>query len=169
MTNLIRGLVIAFSVLASPLTLAQDISGNYTLDISQDPGADDCVWEGDLTLNQTGGNPGSFSGSAAVTVVSGPCFPFSGTVTGTINGTVLDIGVGVSGLGTAVFTGNVTGSGDLSGTWAGLGLTGVWSAAREEEREGLAAVPTMTTWSLLALMLLMVGVALRHRSRFNQA
>ena len=117
------------SFLALPVA-AQDISGSYTLDVAQDPGADDCVWAGTLTLNQSGGNPGTFTGTGDVDVTAGPCVDFTGTVTGSINGSALTIGVGTGGLGTVNFTGTVTSADSIGGSWSGLGLTGTWSASR---------------------------------------
>lgn len=137
---------------------AQDITGDYALTVSQDPGADDCVWEGNLNLVQSGGNPGTFTGAASVAIVSGPgpCSGFSGSVTGSITGSTLTIGVGISGLGTATFTGAVVGPDDLSGTWSGLGLTGTWSAARLPASH---AVPAAPLWALagMSLLLLLFG------------
>ncbi|MEM6545606.1 MAG: hypothetical protein AAF680_11910, partial [Pseudomonadota bacterium] len=108
----------------------QDVSGSYSLTVAQDPGADDCIWAGTLTLVQAGGNPGTFSGVGDVELTSGGgfCTDFNGTVTGNISGTSLTIGVGTSGFGSIDFTGTVMGGGMIGGTWDGLGLTGTWSA-----------------------------------------
>ena len=162
MKGIIRQLLIVCTFLGSASLYAQDVTGDYTLNVSQDPGASDCVWEGDLSLIQSGGNPGTFTGSASLSPVSGPCPGFSGTVSGTINGSALEIGVAVGGLGNATFSGTVVGPNDLAGTWSGLGFTGIWSAVRDVVRNNATEVPTLTQWSLLLLVALVVGFALRN-------
>lgn len=164
MKILLQSLLITFSVFSSAGVFAQDISGDYILDIRQDPGFDDCIWEGDLNIVQTGGNPGTFTGAATVTVVSGPCFDFSGTISGTINGSALDIGIGISGLGSATFVGSVVGPNDISGTWSGLGVTGVWSGTRLTVAP-VTAIPTLPVPALAILALLMAGIALPFSRR----
>ena len=156
------GLIVLTALYITPSTaFAQDISGNYTLDVQQDPGASDCVWRGSLTLVQSGGNPGSFTGDASVTVVSGPCLDFSGSVSGSINGSNLTIGVGVSGVGTATFTGMVTGPDNIAGTWSGLGLTGTWAAARAMAN----SIPATPLWLLSILALTLPLIARRFLQR----
>ena len=164
MTLLVRYVLLLSALLFSATALSQDISGNYTLDVVQNPGAQDCVWSGNLNLAQSGGNPGSFSGSANVNIVSGPCPNIGGAVSGTINGTTLSIGVAVSGLGNATFTGNVVGGGNLSGTWSGLGVTGTWLAlpiVAPPPAPVATAVPVLPLWGLLLLPLFIVGLAAR--------
>lgn len=161
------GSILFLCTLFSSATLyAQEVTGSYTLSISQNPGANDCEWAGDLDLIQSGGNPGTFTGTAAVTVVSGPCVDFSGEVSGTISGSALEIGVAVSGLGNATFSGTVTGPNNLEGTWSGLGITGIWSAVRVAGvPEGVTAVPTLPQWTLLLLIALIAGFTLRYSNR----
>ncbi len=154
-------LLAAFTLcLVAVPALSQDITGVYDLTVAQDPGADDCIWEGSLNLVQSGGNPGSFTGSAAVTLVSGGglCTDFAGTVSGSISGSTLTIGVGVSGLGTATFTGSVIGPEDIAGSWSGLGLTGTWSASRASA----SAIPATPAWALAGLTLLIAWFGRRH-------
>ncbi len=163
MRQVYRGVLLLGALLFSAAALSQDISGNYTLNVSQNPGAQDCVWSGDLALNQSGGNPGSFSGTADVSVTNGPCPDIDGAISGTINGTALSIGVAVGGLGNATFTGSVTGPGALSGTWSGLGITGTWSAtaAAAPAPSEASPVPVMPAWALLLLAVLVCGLAAR--------
>ena len=165
MIKALSSLVFLWAIFSSSAPYAQDVSGIYTLSVSQNPGADDCVWAGDLELVQSSGNPGPFSGTASLSPVSGPCPGFSGGITGTINGSALTIGVGVSGLGTATFSGSVTGPGSLGGTWSGLGLTGIWSAVLAATPMGAAAIPTLPQWALLLLIALIVGFAFRYSQR----
>ena len=61
-------LMAVLALLFSASTLGQDISGNYRLDVQQDPGASDCVWSGALQMTQTGGNPGTFNGTGSANV-----------------------------------------------------------------------------------------------------
>lgn len=146
-------------------SFGQDITGNYALTVTQDPGADDCIWQGNLNMIQNGGNPGMFSGSAAVTLVSGGgfCTDFSGSVTGNINGNALTIGVGIGGGATVTFTGMVTGPADIDGTWAGLGVTGTWAATLAPATA--SSIPATPFWALagLSLMVLWLG-----RRQFRQ-
>lgn len=150
-------ILLAVLSLFSATTYAQDVTGNYDLTVEQDPGADDCVWSGNLNLVQSGGNPGMFTGSASVTVVSGgiTCAPFSGNVTGTINGMVLTIGVGVGALGTVTFNGNVMGN-NVGGAWSGLGVTGTWNGVAAAASN---AIPTAPIWALalMAGLLVLIG------------
>ena len=85
--------LLALALLFAPIDLlAQDVTGLYSLSATQNPGQNDCTWSGSLELNQTGGNPGSFTGSGAANLAIGgsPCADFQGTATGTINGSALD-------------------------------------------------------------------------------
>ncbi|MEO0436858.1 MAG: hypothetical protein AAF098_08115 [Pseudomonadota bacterium] len=146
------------------LAHGQDISGTYNLTVAQDPGADDCTWAGSLTLVQSGGNPGTFSGVGDVEVTAGPCFDFNGAITGNISGTSLTIGVGTGGLGSVDFTGSVTGSGMIGGVWNGLGLSGTWSAT-EVASVPAEPVPALPAALLALLSLLTAGFAMRFGFR----
>tara|TARA_R110001592_G_scaffold357416_1_gene660564 strand:+ start:124248 stop:124760 length:513 start_codon:yes stop_codon:yes gene_type:complete len=166
MKKVFSSILFLCALFSSATLYAQEVTGSYTLSISQNPGASDCVWAGDLDLIQSGGNPGTFTGTAAVTIVSGPCPGFSGEVSGTISGSALEIGVAVSGLGNATFSGTVTGPNDLEGTWSGLGITGIWSAVRVASvPDSVTAIPTLPQWALLLLIALIAGFALRYSSR----
>lgn len=171
MNQLFKSALLLTALLFSTAALSQDISGDYTLDVIQDPGFQDCVWSGNLALTQTGGNPGSFSGSASVSIVSGPCPDIAGSVSGTINGSALSIGVAVGGLGNATFTGSVAGPGSLSGTWSGLGVTGTWSAAEVAApvpAPNATAVPVLPLWGLLLLPLILVGLVAKLGFRHSR-
>lgn len=178
MRTLIRYSLLIFAALLSSSLQAQDITGDYILDIRQDPGAADCIWDGDLNIVQTGGNPGSFSGTADVTLVSGACIGFSGVLTGTINGSALTIGVGLSGLGTATFSGSVVNADRIAGTWAGLGLTGTWAADRvpvvapptptpNDNAPDPTAVPALPIGGLILLSLLIAGIGARFGGKLK--
>ena len=78
MKKVFSSILFLCALFSSATLYAQEVTGSYTLSISQNPGASDCVWAGDLDLIQSGGNPGTFTGTAAVTIVSGPCPGFSG-------------------------------------------------------------------------------------------
>lgn len=148
------GILLLLALLAPGVLHAQDVTGAYRLTVIQDPGFDDCVWVGDLTLDQSSGNPGPFTGAASLAVQSGPCVPFTGTSTGSITGPTMTFGIGTGPLGTVVFNGAVTGSGDLAGAWTGLGLTGTWSASRVATN-----VPVMPPIVLGLLGLLVASLA----------
>jgi hypothetical protein len=163
MKGIIHGAVLLFAIFLSTALFAQDISGNYSLSASGNPGA--CVWSGQLSLTQSGGNPGTFVGTASANVVSGPCISFSGSVSGNISGSTLDFGVGVGGGGSVAFDGTVTG-GDLSGNWSGFGAAGTWSASpvAGPAPGGSTAIPTMSAYGLVLTMLgllLLAGRRLR--------
>lgn len=154
MPRLGRALVGVFVFLFATGSWAQDVTGRYRLDASQDPGFGDCVWTGTLELVQTGGNPGSFSGPGAVTLVTGVgCVDFSGTANGTITGATLDFGIGAGALGTVVFNGSLAMDGVITGAWAGLGVTGTWSATPVSA----TAVPVLPLPALI-LLLAAIGV-----------
>lgn len=141
---------------------AQDVTGRYRLDAAQDPGATDCVWTGTLQLTQSGGNPGTFSGPGSVRLVSGSgCVDFAGTATGTINGSTLDFGIGAGPLGTIIFNGTLAMDGSISGAWAGLGVTGTWSATPVSA----SSIPVLPIPALLLLITAIAAAgALRLRS-----
>lgn len=65
LSKLIAGIIVLLFAAGS---WAQDVTGQYRLNVNQDPGFDDCVWAGTLQLKQTGGNPGSFTGPGEVSV-----------------------------------------------------------------------------------------------------
>ena len=163
MKGILRGAALLFAIFSSTALFAQDISGNYSLSASGNPGA--CVWSGQLSLTQSGGNPGTFVGTASADVVSGSCISFSGSVSGNINGSTLDFGVGVGGGGTVAFDGTVTG-GNLSGNWSGFNAAGTWSAlpVAGPAPGGSIAIPTMSVYGLVLTMLgllLLAGRRLR--------
>ena len=161
MKGIIRGAVLLFAIFSSTALFAQDISGDYSLSASGNPGA--CVWSGELSLTQSGGNPGTFVGTASANVVSGPCISFSGSVSGNINGSTLDFGVGVGGGGTVAFDGTVTG-GNLSGTWSGFNAAGTWSASpvAGPAPGGPSAIPTLSAYGLVLTILGLLLVAGRR-------
>lgn len=152
----VLGRISTLFILLAPITVwAQDLTGFYRLDAVQDAGQNDCVWSGTLQLTQSGGNPGTFvgSGSALLAVGSAPCADFTGTATGNINGSTLDFGIGVGGLGTVVFNGSVAGDGSLSGSWAGFAtFTGTWSATPVDS----TPVPVLP-WPMLSVLLAVIG------------
>lgn len=147
------GIVLLFLATAS---WAQDVTGRYRLDAAQDMGFDDCVWTGSLEWTQTGGNPGSFTGPGSATLISGGgfCSDFSGAANGTITGSTLDFGIAAGPLGTVVFNGTLAMDGSVSGAWAGLGVTGTWSATPVSA----TAVPTLPIPVLILLAGAMGGI-----------
>lgn len=169
MKGIMHGVVFLFAIFSSTALFAQDISGDYSLSASGNPGA--CVWSGELSLTQSGGNPGTFVGTASANVVSGPCISFSGSVSGNINGSTLDFGVGVGGGGSVAFDGTVTG-GNLSGTWSGFNAAGTWSASPVAAPTptptptptpgGSTPVPTMSTYALVLTTLGLLLLAARR-------
>ena len=161
MKGIIHGAVLLFAIFSSTALFAQDISGNYSLSASGNPGA--CVWSGQLSLTQSGGNPGTFVGTATADVVSGPCISFSGSVSGNINGSTLDFGVGVGGGGSVAFDGSVTG-GNLSGNWSGFNAAGTWSASpvAGPAPGGPTAIPTLSAYGLVLTILGLLLVAGRR-------
>ncbi len=176
MKGIMHGVVLLFAIFSSTALFAQDISGDYSLSASGNPGA--CVWSGELSLTQSGGNPGTFVGTASANVVSGPCISFSGSVSGNINGSTLDFGVGVGGGGSVAFDGTVTG-GNLSGTWSGFNAAGTWSASPVAAPTPTPPTPTPTptpggstpvpTMSTYALVLTTLGLLLLAARRLRQS
>ena len=163
MKSLIRSAVLLFAIFLSSALFAQDITGEYNLSASENPGGSNCTWAGQLTLTQSGGNPGTFVGTATANVVSGPCLNFSGSVSGNVDGSTLDFGVGVGGGGSISFGGSVV-AGNLSGNWTGLGQTGIWSASpvAAPAPGGSTVIPTMSTYGLILTILGLLLVAARR-------
>ncbi|MCR9106394.1 MAG: hypothetical protein NXI15_13945 [Gammaproteobacteria bacterium] len=179
MNKLFRSAMLVCMVMLSSALQAQDISGEFVLDVRQDPGAGDCIWNGDIDFVQSGGNPGTFTGAATLALVSGSgCTGFSGVVTGNINGSTLDIGVGISGLGTATFSGTVVNPDRLEGSWSGLGVSGTWSADRVPvvlppspppvDAVNPTAVPALPLPGLVLLTLLVAGLGVRFSTHFKR-
>ena len=162
--------LLALALLFAPIDLlAQDVTGLYSLSATQNPGQNDCTWSGSLELNQTGGNPGSFTGSGAANLAIGgsPCADFQGTATGTINGSALDFGIGVGALGTVVFNGTVAADGSITGSWSGFTtFSGTWVATPLQSEP----VPIFS-WPLLLLLLAMIGGfgAFRYKNQIVKA
>tara|TARA_R110001592_G_scaffold363398_1_gene687914 strand:- start:1840 stop:2367 length:528 start_codon:yes stop_codon:yes gene_type:complete len=167
MKRIIQGAALLFAVLLSTTLYAQDISGDYTLTANESPGGDNCAWSGELTLTQSGGNPGTFAGTGTANVVSGPCLNFSGSLSGNIDGSTLDFGVAVGGGGSVDFDGSLSGA-NLSGNWSGLGLAGTWSAIPvvvpppPPPPVATTAIPTMPIYALIFTTLGLLLVAARR-------
>jgi len=164
----VRSAALLFAIFSSSALFAQDITGDYNLSASENPGGSNCTWSGTLSLTQPGGtNPGSFTGTGTANVVSGACLNFSGSVSGNISGSTLDFGVGVGGGGSIAFDGSVA-AGELSGSWSGLGLAGTWTASPVVVAAPSRAtvVPTM---SIYGLMLTALGLLLVSTRRLRKS
>ncbi|MEO0437736.1 MAG: hypothetical protein AAF098_12600 [Pseudomonadota bacterium] len=159
MSRSVRIALLGLLVFCSPHVFSQDVSGAYTLTVSQDPGLQDCVWEGNLTLDQPGGtNPGAFTGSGSLTRVSGSaiCLDLAGSGGGNISGNSLTFGLATGSFGTVNFVGSVTGPGSIAGTWSEGSATGTWSATLLSS--GPATPVPVLPGTGLAILTLLTGV-----------
>ncbi len=150
-------------LLSATIALAQgtsfDLTGSWDLQASGSfgKGIQDCVFEGSMTLTQTGT---SLAGSGMLSLISGPpACPANptATLTGALIGNTFEMATGSGQDGDATFTGLVGDAGrsiqgDFSVTVGPFfGLAGSWGAAPPPV--GPPAIPTLGLAGLLLLAL----------------
>ncbi|MFK7831624.1 MAG: IPTL-CTERM sorting domain-containing protein [Congregibacter sp.] len=158
MSKVICAIVFIVTAFSSAASFSQDVTGSYRLEVI-DTGPTACVWRGTTELVQSGGNPGTLGGSVNANQISGDsgCFSsFSGTITGTVNGSAITLGGASGALGSVSFVGTIAGA-SISGTWTGPGgLEGTYSMTATA-----TAVPALPIWGLAILSMLLAAFAVR--------
>ncbi len=166
----IAWLLLGVSVVALPANglPIPNLTGTWTLVVTETSGASMCVWKGPMLLTQTGMD---FTGSVMLDFVSGgECLStIDGTIMGSIGGSgsgfTIDFGLASGPFGMANFTGTVTDDGQsASGMWTtNDNASGTWSA----DKQPAQVAPAMSAVALVVLggMLTVVGVVrARHRA-----